>query len=153
MITVTVQDIMAMHPCQPTEDDPDDGYPESKLQHLFGARQSVTLPEICDDARVPIGDRLWVLHRLLPEPLVHEAACRYAERALDRERTEGRDPDPHSWPVTCSVARAADEAAVWYATLVTVKRVASGVDVCTAWAAERRWQLDTIREMIEDMPL
>lgn len=164
MQSYTAQDIMALGPCQPTEDRPDAGYPESKLRMLFGDRQSVTLLDICDDARVPVWDRQWVLHRLLPEPLVHEAVCRYAERALDRERTKGREMDPRSCAAIgakrqwlrgeiSDVDLDAAEAAVWAADRAASSAAAEGDDWDDAWAAERRWQLNTLREMIEEMPL
>lgn len=161
MQNYTIQDIMDLHPCQPTEDDPDAGYPESKLRTLFGDRQAVTLHDICDDERVPVEDRQWVLHRLLPEPLVHEAACRYAEHALERERTEGREPDPRSWAAIeakrlwlrgdisdddLSVAESAASASAG----ATASAAASAARA-SAWAAERRWQLATLRALIEEM--
>lgn len=93
----TVHDIMILEPCQPTDDDQDIGYPEHRAHELFGDRHEVALLEICDEERVPIWDRQRVLHRLLPEPVVHEAECRYAEHALQRERMLGREPDPRSW--------------------------------------------------------
>lgn len=176
----TIQDIMALGPCQPTEDDPDAGYPEDKLQRLFGARQSATLLDICDDERVPVWDRQWVLHRLLPEPLVHEAACRYAEHALERARAAGRDPDHRlreaikakrmwlrgeisdddldaaestawnaAWHATRAAASAAAEAAVWAADRTAAEAAVWDV----AQTAERRWQLATLRAMIEAMTL
>lgn len=198
----TVQDIMALRPCQPTEDEPDAGYPESKLRMLFGDRQSVTPLDICDDERVPIEDRQWVLHRLLPEQIVTEAACRYAEHALDREQVKGREPDPRSraaivakrrwlrggisnrrleadkaaartaadavntaaWNASKYAAKYAANAA-WYASLDAYLAAANGAAECAAaaaaWAAvgradwgatqaaERQWQLNTLREMIE----
>lgn len=115
----TVQDILALRPCQPTEYDPDAGYPEGKLRILFGDRRSVTALDICDDERVPVEDRQWVLHRLLPAPLVHEAACRYAEHALELERAAGREPDPRSWAAIAVKRR-------W------PRGEISGVDLCDA---------------------
>lgn len=183
----TVRDILALGPCQPTERDPDAGYPEDKLQRLFGDRQSVTPLDICDDERVPINDRQWVLHRLLPEQIVHEAACRYAERALEREQARGCEPDPRSW-AAIGVKRLwlrgmipdDDLKAAWAAACAAYRDAAESADgaaesaACAAyraaaWApeaaaeaagaatwgvahtAERRWQLATLRAMIEEM--
>lgn len=198
MQSYTIQDIMDLHPCQPTEDDPDAGYPESKLRMLFSDRQSVTLLDICDDPRLPVEDRQWVLHRLLHDQIVHEAACRYAEHALEHERARGREPNVRSWigieakrlwlrgeisdGSMSSAARvaawaavenasAAADAAAWAAWVdddaagiadaaaeaavnaagAAVKSKSGRTVWAAARAAERRWQLATLRAMIEEM--
>lgn len=185
----TMQDIMALGPCQPTEDDPDDGYPEHRIRALFGDRRSVTLLDICDDERVLVEDRQWVLYGLLPERIVHEAACRYAEHALERERAAGREPDQRSWAAIkakrkwlrgeiSDIDLKASRVAAW-AAVMAVGEDGEAAASAAAWAtvggacgaaggaanassratwdgaqtAERRWQLNTLRAMIEEMPL
>ena len=42
---------------------------------------------------------------LVPAAILHEFACRVAERALEREREAGREPDPHSWAAIATKRR------------------------------------------------
>jgi hypothetical protein len=87
-LSVTLDDILSWDPCYDRED----------LEELAAGRERITAAEILD-LPIPIEDRLWAVLRpeLIPEPVLHEWACRCAERALKREREKGREPDARCW--------------------------------------------------------
>jgi len=90
MKTITVDGIMALGPCKAN-------YPRKRVQALFGKRKRARFQEIAATASIPLQDRLWLLIRMLPVPLQREAACRFAEMALNAQHTADREPDPRSW--------------------------------------------------------
>jgi hypothetical protein len=61
-------------------------------------------------ACVSLEDRLWVVLRsdVLPDRILRLFACACAERALDRERAAGREPDPSSIEAVAIARRYAD---------------------------------------------
>lgn len=85
----TLDQLMAWGPC----------LSRSALLTLTRGRKKLTPAEICDLDAAAAEQRLWVLLRpeLIPEPTLHELVCQFAERALIRERTAGREPDPALW--------------------------------------------------------
>ena len=116
----------------------------------YGQDKPIPLTAVLDSNG--LDDTLWCLRAVLPEEKAERdkqarlLACDYAERALNREREDGREPGPSSWDAI-RVARAfalgqatnAELAAAWAAAGVatraaagTAARAAAGT---AAWAA------------------
>ena len=89
MNTVTIDDVMAWNPCEQ--------YNRTRITRLFRGRECIGVLDILA-MRIPAEDRLWaVLHEeLIPAPVMHEFACQFAERALDRVERDGGVVDPCS---------------------------------------------------------
>jgi hypothetical protein len=131
--TATLDEIMALGPCMKRE-----GFAE-----FFGTRKRLTLDDLVaiPTTKLSYEDKLWVLlhEEFIPEKELHLLACRYAERALKREREAGREPDQRSWEVLrvkrrWVAGRATDEElkAAWAAA-----RAAAWEAAEAAWAAAR----------------
>ena len=163
MSTVTINDVMAWHPCEQ--------YNRTRITRLFRGRECIGVLDILA-MRIPAEDRLWaVLHEeLIPAPVMHEFACQFAERALDRgAERDGSVADPRS-RAAIEVKRkwlrgeATDEelSAAWsaasYAASVAAWSAARDAASVTAWSAasyaasdaadwydERRAQLAIVR--------
>lgn len=86
---ITIAQVLLQKPCE--------AYPLDVLWEL-APRGSLTVWEILH-LEIPVKDRLWAVLRedVLPVAVLHELACRYAERVLYKERAAGREPDPRSW--------------------------------------------------------
>jgi hypothetical protein len=82
--TITVGEFMEFGPC----------YSEERVRELAGDKERWSALEILALKGVPAKDRLWAVLReeLIDAPMLHEFACRCAERALAR----AGDPDPRS---------------------------------------------------------
>ena len=140
MLSVTVDTILSWNPCWLNEPDGE-------------ARVRAALAPLGDEITalgvlgldISAEDRLWVVLReeLIPARTLRLFACDCARRALERERSAGREPDPRSWTAVevaeryargeateddLAAARAAARAAAWDA----------------AWTAERRWQTERL---------
>lgn len=81
--TITAEDLLRFDPC----------YRYEKRQELFTfarSKERWNALEILDCVKYPLVDRFWLVLRkdLIPEPLLHEAACRFIEHCL-----RGRSPD------------------------------------------------------------
>ena len=87
-MTVTVDDVMSWEPCKE--------YSRERVTALFAGRETITAFDVLD-MDIPAEDRLWAVLRMVPDPILHEFACRIAEAVLMRERRAGREPDPRSW--------------------------------------------------------
>ena len=89
MNTVTIADVMAWGPC--------DGYDRARVTRLFRGRERIGVLDILA-MRIPAEDRLWsVLHEeLIPAPVLHEFACQFAGRALNRAERAGYTVDQRS---------------------------------------------------------
>ena len=139
---ITIDQVLALPRC--------DGYPESRVRELFGARKRVTVRTVAT-APIPAADRFWLLVRLMDARTQRIFACDCAERALGRERDAGREPDARSWRAVevsrlyaggkatdaeLDAARAAAGAAAWDA---------AGA---AAWAAEIEWQIAHLAGMM-----
>lgn len=88
-LSITADDLIAMRPC--------DDWPESRIREIAGDKHWTAL-EILSLEQVPAADRLWVVLRpkLIPEPLLHELGCRFAEDVLPVwERQYPEDKQPH----------------------------------------------------------
>jgi hypothetical protein len=86
MKTITIDEIIALEPRS--------AYPPERIRALAGGKEHWSALEILAWEDIPAEHRLRLVHReeLINAPLLHEAACRYAERALARLP----EPDPIS---------------------------------------------------------
>jgi hypothetical protein len=82
MKTITVEQFLAFRPC----------YPEGHIREIAGGKEEWCPLDILALESVPAQDRLWAVLReeLIDAPILHEFACRCAERAL--ARVENTDP-------------------------------------------------------------
>lgn len=92
MKKITIKQIMKWNPC----------YTESELVEIFksnGFTRSATPLEIAKCNNKKKEDILWLLLRpeIIPEKELHLLSIKFAERALMRERKEGREPHTGSW--------------------------------------------------------
>lgn len=87
-MTVTVDDVMSWEPCKE--------YSRERVTALFAGRETITAFDVLD-MDIPAEDRLWAVLRMVPDPILHEFACRIAEAVLMRERRAGREPDLRNW--------------------------------------------------------
>jgi len=89
--SITVDRVMSWSPC------PD--WKRKRVVDAFGGRKSMTPLEVLSLENVEPQDRLWVVLReeIIPTRELRLIACWCAKRALDRERSAGREPDPRSW--------------------------------------------------------
>ena len=97
--TFTCADIMSWGPCE--------AWPESRVRAaLRGLPRNMTAEDVLRRDTIPAEDRLWVVLReeCLDPRTLRLFACSSAQRALERERAAGREPDPRSWAVV-DVAR------------------------------------------------
>ena len=138
--SVTIDDVMSFCPC----------LRHGEVAVLFNGKKRMTLAEL---KLVPVDalsyqSRAWLLLReeFLPVKTLHLLACSFAERALRRERKDGREPDKRSWDAICVKRRwvagkATDEelaaagAAAWAAARAAAGAAARDADSAAAWAA------------------
>ncbi len=89
--TITVSDLKSFGPC----------YRGDELESLLAFARTRERWNVLDVLATdhPAEDRLWLVlrPRLIPEPWLHELACRFAEEALLAERADGREPNEKSW--------------------------------------------------------
>ena len=89
MKTITYEQFLEFEPCYL------DGPKKKALMDSIAARRERwSALDILELEEIPVGDRLWSLlwEELIDAPLLHEFACRCAERALSRVK----NPDPRS---------------------------------------------------------
>lgn len=117
MRPITISFVLSLQPC----------YTRDELEAVAGGRQSMTPLQVCD-ADAPAADILWLLLReeFIPSQDLHEFACACAERALQREREAGREPDARSW-------RAVEVKRQWLVGEVSVGKVTAAE--APAWSA------------------
>ena len=160
MKTITIEQALKMGWC----------YDEKKLRKIAGEKREWSARDILNLPDVPDEDKLYsVLNvALIDEPILHEFACRCAERAL----AKSANPDPRSvaaiaakrawikgeitdddlrsawdaagyaaWEVAWDAAWDAARDAAW----VAAQKAARGA----AWRAERHWQVDELKRMLE----
>lgn len=87
---VTIEDVLELNPCC--------CYSRNRLRQLFGRRKYLTLEDL-DKMEIPVSHKLWLLLRedFIPAKELHLLACKFAERALRRERKSGCEPNAESW--------------------------------------------------------
>lgn len=140
MKTITYEQFLQFKPCYLY--DPD----KKKLMDATAQRRERwSALDILELDEIPAKDRLWVVLReeLIDAPLLHEFACRCAERALSRVKT----PDPRS-------LRAIEVKRAWLRGKATDKEWAAAW--AAAWyaveaaarAAEWQWQIEILQKML-----
>ena len=167
-MTVTTKMVMKWGPCA--------DYTQAKISKLIG--KGKTPLKICDNTVIPAADTLWVLlhEEIIPAKELHELACKFAERALKRERKTGREPAKASWDAIkakrlwlkgkitneeldaagdavgdAASAAAGDAAwaAAWAAAGDAAWAAALAAARTAAWAAEQKAQLKLVRKVLE----
>ncbi len=140
----TIADIRALRPCY----DPTRYLPED----WTGTALDVLRVEAC-----PAEDRLWVVLRegWVPDAILHAFACDCAERALQREREAGREPDARSWRAIQMKRRwlqgeaSDEELAAAYAAGYDAGRDATHAAACAiVWDAARAAAWDAERDAV-----
>ena len=159
---ITVDSVMATKPC--------DDWPRSRVKRWFGSRRYALSTTMLRDESLDIDDRLWLgIYLLAPTPR-RLYVCECSERALLRERAQGREPHRATWKALetsrryaqgqCSdddllaaanaAGNAAARAAYWAAynaAWSTTDDAARSVDGDAAsMLAEKRWQLGRLIE-------
>ena len=83
MLSITVEQMHGMHPCGWDKENNGKNYTRERVTELWGGKKSLTPLEI-SALDIPAADRLWVLLRpeIIPEKLLHELACQFAEYSL-----------------------------------------------------------------------
>ena len=168
MKTITYEQFLQFKPCYLSN-------PNKKklMDSIAQRRERWSALDILELSEIPAEDRLWAAlwEELIAAPLLHEFACRCAERALRRVE----NPDPRSLRAI-EVKRAwlrdeatdeelvAAEAAAWEAAQDAAGAAALDAAEAAAWeaaryaaraaaldaaeAAERQWQIEILQKML-----
>jgi len=128
---------MAWKPCGWDELDNGKNYTEKRVRKLFGRRKYMTADQIFN-LDIPDEDKIWaMLHKeLMTEREMRLFACDCAERALQRERRAGREPDKRSWDAV-HIARLYAEGKAAEDQLQVARAAAGAAARAAAWAAVR----------------
>lgn len=118
-------------------------YSREQLEKIRGKKPLWSALDILRLKKISIDDKFFAVLReeLIPAPILHEFACRCAERALARVD----NPDPRS--VAAIAAKRA-----WLKGEITDEQLgaARGAARSAAWDAEQQWQLDELIKMLEE---
>ena len=138
MKTVTVEQFLTFNPC----------YGEDRIRRIAErtGKTEFTALDILAIPRIPDKDRLWAVLReeLIDAPIMHEFACRCAERALSKVD----NPDQRSI-AAISAKRA------WLKGEITDEQLSTawGAAWNAAWGAARTaeyaWQVSEIKKMLK----
>ena len=143
---ITPELILSWGPC--------DKYGRAAITKLFGRRKRATVEDILR-APVPVEDAFWVVLR---EELISAKALRLfavacANRALQRERKAGREPDQRLWDAVKTSRRYAmgkasveELSAAWDAARAVARDAAMAAAWAVAWAAARDAAWDVARD-------
>ena len=90
MKAVTVDQVLSWEPCEE--------YTHERVKELFAGRETINVYDVLR-MNISDADKLWAVLRedFIPAEILHEFACRAAEKALLSEREAGREPDERSW--------------------------------------------------------
>jgi hypothetical protein len=171
MKTVTVERFLGFDPC----------YPESRIREIAGDRKEWDALGIPALAGVPAEDRLWAVLReeLTPAPILHEFACRCAERvfaltgnpdpesvnavavkrmwlrgeATDGELSAARDA---AWDAAISsardIARVTARTVAWNAAMASARNAARLTAYSTAMAVPWDTEAEVLTLLLAEMP-
>lgn len=174
MKTITYEDFVSFKPCWLTDEEERNEHAD-QLSGYRAMRDEWSALDILRLDEVDAEDRLWLVLReeLIDAPILHEFACRCAERALSRidkpdERSVAAIEAKRKWlrgeisdkelvaamdaardsarDAASAAARCAALAAAWAAAWAA-ERAAS---MYAAWAAEREWQVAELMRMLEE---
>ena len=145
MLTCTIDEVLLWEPCEE--------YDRERIIDLFAGRETITALDILD-LGISDEDKLWAVLRpeLIPAPTLHELACRFAEAALSKERSAGREPDPRSW-AAIEAKRAWLRGEATDEELRAARVAAEDVPEAAwtaAWAAAWAGQVEMVREILKE---
>ena len=161
MNKITVKDVLSWGPCI--------DWTEKRLRFVLG--KGKTPLEICNLEDVSAKDKLWCLLRekIIPAKQLHLFACNFAEKALEKERKAGREPDKRSWnaiqakrdwldgkitdeQLTAAEAAARDAArdATWAAAWAAARAATWDAAWAAARDAARDEQLSIVHDWLKD---
>lgn len=172
MNKITVEKIKSWGPCL-------SDVALSEIIDATGFNGSATPLEIARCEVIKPDHRLWILLReeIIPEMELHKLGCKFAERALRRERKAGREPHPDSWKAVkikrlWIKGKATDKEldAAHRVACIAARRVPSNVTRsaarsaarCAAWIVarsvaegeetfEQQWQIKQVAKILEKM--
>ena len=158
MKTVTVEQFLTFNPC----------YGEERIRRIAerAGKTEFTALDILAIPKIPNTDRLWAVLReeLIDAPILHEFACRCAERALAMVD----NPDPRSVAAiaakrawlrgeitndeldTAWAAASAARDTAW-AAASAARDAASAAAWAAARDAENKWQVAEIKRMLREV--
>ena len=163
MKTITYEDFVSFKPCWLTDDEERDEHAD-QLAGYRAMRDEWSALDILRLDEVDAEDRLWLVLReeLIDAPILHEFACRCAERALSRnakpdERSVAAIEAKRKWmrgEISDKELDAASDDAAWSST-GSAARAAEWVAARSAawaaeWGAEREWQIAELMRMLEE---
>lgn len=169
MKTITYEDFVSFEPCWLTDDGTRIKH-ASQLARYRKMRDEWSALDILRLDEVDAEDRLWLVLReeLIDAPILHEFACRCAERALDRiDKPDARSvaaiEAKRKWllgeisddamdaerDAALDAARAAERAAAWAAERAAAMAAKWAAAMASAWTAEREWQIAELMRMLE----
>ena len=145
MKTITYEDFVSFNPCWLTDEEERNEHAD-QLARYRAMRDKWTALDILRLDDVNTEDRLWLVLReeLIDAPILHEFACRCAERALDRiDKPDARSvaaiEAKRKWllgEISDKELVAAMDAA-WSAVCVSAMAVARAAACAASWSSER----------------
>ena len=174
MKTITYEDFVSFNPCWLTDEEERNEHAD-QLARYRAMRDKWSAIDILRLDEVDAKDRLWLVLReeLIDAPILHEFACRCAERALSRinkpdarsvaaieakrKWLRGEISDKElvaamdaalaaSWPSASNAARDAAMAAACAA----ARYAARAAECAAIKSAEREWQVAELMRMLEE---
>lgn len=162
MKTITYEDFVSFNPCWLTDESKRAEH-KKQLARYRAMRDEWTALDILRLDDVTAQDRLWLVLReeLIDAPVLHEFACRCAERALSLvdkpdKRSLAAIETKRAWmrrecsdddlAASRAASRASSRAAAWAAACAAACAAARAV----ARAAERDWQVAELARMLEE---
>ena len=174
MKTITYEDFVSFNPCWLTDEEERNEHAD-QLARYRAMRDEWSAIDILRLDEVDAKDRLWLVLReeLIDAPILHEFACRCAERALSRinkpdarsvaaieakrKWLRGEISDKElvaamdaalaaSWPSASNAARDAAMAAACAA----ARYAARAAECAAIKSAEREWQVAELMRMLEE---
>jgi hypothetical protein len=146
MKRVTIDQVMSWEPCE--------DYTRKRVAKLFAGRKTVSATNVLG-MDIPDEDKLWAVLRpeLIPEPTLHEWACRVAHKCLTDREKEGHKIDRRSWAAIRAKRR-------WMKGEITDEQLDSADSAAysaaysadsAADSAARTEQVDMVREILEEV--
>ena len=169
MKTITYEDFVSFNPCWLTDDEERDEHAD-QLAGYRAMRDEWSALDILRLDEVDAEDRLWLVLReeLIDAPILHEFACRCADRALARiempdsisvEAIEAKrkwmrgEISEEAMAAERAAAGAAEMIAERAEEFVAAKAAAWAAEraasMDAAWTAEREWQVAELMRMLE----
>ena len=142
MKTITYEDFVSFKPCWLIYEEERNEHAE-QLARYRAMRDEWSAIDILRLDEVDAEDRMWLVLRdeLIDAPIMHEFACRCAERALSRIDK----PDERS-------VAAIEAKRKWMRGEISDDEMTAARDAATAaaWTAEREWQVAELMRMLEE---